>query len=108
MEAILIFNTLAYVLADSDSGGAAAAPLILMLSGFIFYAMMSARYRNADKRHVHEKETSTVVTNLECSDVFMQSRKGLTSATMSKANHIRVEGALNVKGGSKLLDTFTK
>jgi len=108
MDIILVFNTLVSIIADSDGSGAEAAPLILLASGFIFYAMMYSRYRNADKRHVHEKETSTVVANLECKDSFIQSRKGLRNASISNSNHTRVEGALNVSSGSKLLDMAKK
>jgi len=100
MDIISIINVLAYVLAEDD--GIAALPLVLLASGFIFYGMMVARYRNADKRHVHEKETATVVANLQKTDSFIKSKKGLTNSKMSGANHSRVEGALNVSSGSKL------
>ena len=103
MNVLLLINTLAYVLADDgDSGAAAAAPLILALSGFIFYGVMYSRYRNADKRHVHEKETSAAIANLERTDSFIKSRKGLSNAKLNGANHARVEGAHNVRGESKL------
>jgi len=100
MDFILLINPIAYILADSDE--IAAVPLLLALSGFIFYAMIYSRYRNADKRHVHERETRTEVANLQCSDVFIQRRKGLRSASIKNSNHIRVEGAQNVSSGSSL------
>jgi len=106
MDIVLVINTLAYVLADSDE--LAAAPLALALSGFIFYSIMYARYRNADKRHVHERETRTVVANLASSDSFVQRKKGLSNATMSGANHARVEGAQNVSSGSKLTNVLKR
>jgi len=102
MDIILLINNLAFVLADNGDSGAAAAPLILALSGFIFYFLMNSRYRNADKRHVHERETTTIVANLVSTDTYAKSRKGLTNATMSGSNHSRVEGALNVNSGNKL------
>jgi len=101
MAIILLINTLAYILADSGDE-MAALPLILALSGFIFYFSMYARYRNADKRHVHEKETSTVVANLAAYDTFVKNNKGLANATMRGANHTRVEGALNTSSGNKI------
>jgi len=106
MDISNVINTLAYVAADVDE--AAALPLFLLLSGFIFYGYMYARYRNADKRHKHEKETTTIVANLESSDTYFKSRKGLKSATMAGSNHTRVEGALNVGSGNKLLDMVKK
>ena len=108
MDITLVFNTLVFIIADSDSSGAAAAPLILLASGFIFYWMIYSRYRNADKRHIHEKETTSVVANLECTDSFIQSRKGLHNATLNRSNHSRVEGALNVSSSNKLLDVVKK
>ena len=108
MNIILAFNTLIFIIADSSSSDAAALPLLLALSGFIFYAIMYSRYRNADKRHIHEKETATVVANLACSDSFIQKRKGLRNATIAKANHTRVEGALNTGKSNKLLDTVNE
>lgn len=97
------------ILASSDSDGAAAAPLLLLLSGFIFYGVMYARYRNADKRHTHESETLAEVVNLQSGDTFIQSKKGLSNARMNGANHTRIEGALNQgQGGSKLLESLSE
>ena len=103
MDILFLVHTLASAVADSDSDGGALIPLILVLSGFIFYGVMYSRYRNADKRHRHEKETSAAVANPQGANTFFQSRKGLTNARMLGANHTRVEGALNQSSGSKLL-----
>ncbi len=80
---------------SSDSDAAAAAPLILLLSGFVFYWYIYSRYRNADKRHSHESETSAAIENLVSTDTFIQSRKGLSNAELRGANHTRIDGALN-------------
>jgi len=103
MDLFYLFHALLPVVADSDSDNASGLlPLLLALSGFIFYMAMYSRYRNADKRHAHEKATNTTLANLQCTDVFIKSRKKLKNAKMQGANHARVEGALNVSGGDKL------
>ena len=105
MNLALFLNTLAFILAnDDDIGGAFVAPAILAASGFIFYGIMYSRYRNADKRHIHEKETSSVVAHLGCADTLIKSRKGLKNASMTGANHTRVEGALNTGRSKKLFE----
>ncbi|MDR1087722.1 MAG: hypothetical protein LBL23_00275 [Coriobacteriales bacterium] len=109
MGIIAFIYVLAPIIADSsDSDAAAAAPLLLLVSGFVFYGYIYARYRNADKRHSHERETTAKTANLEQIDTFIQSRKGLNNARMQGANQDRVEGALNEGGGegSKLLKEF--
>ncbi|MCL2808072.1 MAG: hypothetical protein FWD27_07980 [Coriobacteriia bacterium] len=97
------------IIASSDTeDGAALIPLVLALSGVIFYAAMYSRYRNADKRFLYEKKTSATVANLIPTDNFLQKRKGLTNASLRGANHKRVEGALNRGSGSKLLEKVEK
>ena len=104
MDISFLTHILAPVVAASGDGdAAAAAPLVLALSGFIFYGIMYSRYRNADKRHTHERETKADIANLACTDAFVQSRKGLRNASLNGANHSRVEGALNVGSAKKLL-----
>ncbi|MDR1358554.1 MAG: hypothetical protein LBJ48_04285 [Coriobacteriales bacterium] len=110
----MAFTTLIFILTpiiadSSDSDAVAAAPLLLLLSGFVFYGYIYARYRNADKRHSHERETSAKTANLGQIDTFIQSRKGLSNARMQGANQDRIEGALNQGGegaGNKLLKEF--
>lgn len=105
-----LFLTLAFTLAENgDSDASAAAPLVLLLSGFIFYALMYSRYRNADKRHSHESETTATMANLVATDTFIKKRRGMTNAKMHGSNHTRIEGALNQQGGlnaNKLIKKF--
>lgn len=87
------------VASSSDEGGEAAAlPLLLLLSGFIFYGYIYSKYRNADKRHSHESETKANIANLGVLDSFIEHRKGLKNAKLKGANQDRIEGALNKKG----------
>lgn len=105
----LIYSLLPIVASSSDEGGGAEfLPLLLLLSGFIFYFYIISRYRNADKRHAHEKETASQIANLAVYDNLEKNMKGLKNATMTGANHTRVEGALNTGSGSKLVDSVGK
>ena len=97
---ILVYALAPIIAASSDSSEIAAAPLILVLAGVIFYATIYARYRNADKRHSHETETSTTVANLLMRDNYLRHMKRLSYARMRGANHQQIEGAQNVSGGS--------
>lgn len=65
---------------------------LFLLVGFIYFFIMLSRYRNAGARHTYESETKKNITNLRNVDTFIQSRKGLTSSTMSGANNTRVDG----------------
>ncbi len=85
---------------ESDDSGA-YLPLLLCLSGFIFYAVMYARYRNADKRHSHESETASETRGVQGYDQLVERRTGLSNASMHGANDSEIEGALN-SGGDAL------
>ncbi|WP_278235642.1 hypothetical protein [Isoptericola sp. AK164] len=86
----------AAVLASTGSDGDPGAfGLVFFLSGFVFFFVIFARYRNADKRYRHEKQTRTVTKNIEVRDDFVRSRKGLSNRTMDGANHDSVSGSLN-------------
>jgi hypothetical protein len=86
---------------DSDSDSAALVPLALCLSGFIFYLITYLRYRNTDKRHHHEKETTATVQKLQRYDQLVEHRTRLRNASMSGANDSTVEGSLS-QGGLSL------
>ena len=99
----LLYTFLPVVAASEESSGAWAVPLILLLSGFIYYGVIVSRYRNADKRHMHERETASAIANLQTMDSYVQSKQGLSNAKMSGANHSRVEGALNTRNSQNLV-----
>lgn len=77
---------------------------IFLLSGIIYFFIMYNRYRNSNARHTYETETKTNVTNLQKIDNFIQSKKGLTSSTMTGSNNKRVNGALT---SNKVLGSIT-
>src|SRR5690625_4840308 len=84
-----------FVFAASDDGDAGNLALLLFLSGFVFYGYVFLRYRNADKRHRHEKETEAQLHNVLARDEFIRTRTGLSNSKMSDANHRSVRGSLN-------------
>lgn len=77
---------------------------LFLLSGFIFFMIMFTKYRNLNARHTYETDTKTNMSNLRKVDNFIQSKKGLTNATMTGANNKRVNGQ-NVR--SKVFDSLS-
>ena len=66
---------------------------LLLTLGFIYYAVIYARYRNKGARHFHEKETKATCSNLRKKDTFVTKRTKLRSATMKGANNKSVRGS---------------
>lgn len=77
---------------------------LFLLSGFIYFIIMFTRYRNSNARHTYEKDTKTNMSNLRKVDNFIQSKKGLTNATMNVANNKRVNGQ---NATSKVFDSLS-
>jgi hypothetical protein len=100
------FASFMFLLETDDSDSGALLPLLLCLSGFIFFVVMYQRYRNSDKRHSHEKETSASIQNLQQYDQFNKHRKRLRNSMMSDRNDNRLEGSLNTS--TNLVDKLTK
>lgn len=63
---------------------------VFLLTGFIYFCVMQAKYRNKSARHFHEKETKTEINNLEKTDRFIRQEKGLRNSKMVGANNTRV------------------
>src|SRR5690625_5669393 len=84
-----------FVFAASDDGDAGNLALLFLLSGFVFYGYVFLRYRNADKRHRHEKETEADMHNVQVGDRFIRTRTGLRNSKMTDANNRSVRGYLN-------------
>ena len=94
------------VLANGDSDGGNGFAFLLLFSGVIFYAVIYFRYRNADKRHFHERETPAQLLNLRTQDTAVRRLTGLKSARMSGANNTRVSGSQNTMSkAGEFLDT---
>lgn len=77
---------------------------LFLLSGFIYFIIMFTRYRNSNARHTYERDTKTNMSNLRKVDNFIQSKKGLTNATMNGANNKRVNGQT---ASSKVFDSLS-
>lgn len=68
---------------------------IFLFLGIIYFLIMYIRYRNSNARHTYETETKKQMTNLRKVDTFIQSKKGLTNASMAGANHKSLYGQFN-------------
>ncbi len=77
--------------------------LLAYTPGFIFYWVMTSRYRNMGARHKHEQETKTEVRNLKQSDVKRESRKRLSSSRIAGENGNTVRGTLSSSSNQKML-----
>ena len=77
---------------SSDSGDSGYVGLLFLLSGFLFYGVMYARYRNSGEHHKHERETRAEIRNLKTRDDYNRSLKGVENASMSSSNNRRVKG----------------
>jgi hypothetical protein len=78
--------------AESDSDWRAFG-LVLLLAGPGFFWATYLRYRNTDKRHQHERETKAEIANVQATDQFVRSLKGLKNSRMSGENGRAVRGA---------------
>lgn len=83
---------------DSSSGDPRLFGLLFFLSGFLFYGLMYARYRNSDKRHRHEAETEARMVDVRAWDQHVDTQKGVKHSKMKGANNHEVRGAVNQGG----------
>lgn len=65
---------------------------IFLLSGFVYFFIMYARYRNSSARHNHELETKRNMSNVRKVDHLIKRRTGLTNSRMNGANNTSVSG----------------
>ena len=93
----LIFTLSPIVAAADNEIPAEVVPFFLLSVGFIYFGVMYARYRNADKRHKHETKTSATLANLKVADTFLRRSKNLSAPMQKGYNHTRIEGSLNKK-----------
>ena len=67
---------------------------LLLISGFVYYGIMYAKYRNKGARHNHEEETKSTMNNLREYDNFVQRKTGLKNSRMNGANNTSVKGSI--------------
>ncbi len=75
---------------------------ILLAAGFVFYAVIYSRYRNANARHRHETETKNTVKDMKATDTFFEKRRGLRSSSISGRNDRFVGASGNAKAPTGL------
>lgn len=93
MHMMLIHDVTEVIVASSSSDGDGSwFGLLFLLSGPAYFLFMYRRYRNTDKRHLHERETAADVDNLEMIDTKIDSVKGSRKSKMTGANHREVNG----------------
>ncbi len=90
---------------DSSSGDARLFGLLFFLSGFVFYGLMYARYRNSDKRHRHEAETEAQMVDVRVWDQQVDTQKGVKHSKMKGANNREVRGVV-AQGGAPPIPGF--
>jgi hypothetical protein len=78
----------------SDDELPASIVLVLLLGGPAFYIFTYMRYRNVDKRHIHETETPAQMSNLQQYDNFIEHRTRQRSRAIGGANDSSVTGSL--------------
>ena len=77
----------------SSGGHGSGFAYIFLLSGFVFYGAMFVRYRNTDKRHLHESETKASLHDVRAADQHHGSIRGVSNSQMNGANNEEVRGA---------------
>ena len=92
---MIITHALGIALASSSgpSDDGSWVPLLFLLSGPVFFFVMYTYYRNTDKRHRHETETSAEVVGMQAFDERVDHVTGSSYASKQDANHREVRGA---------------
>lgn len=92
-------NLSATILASGSSDGdGVSLGWLLLLAGFVFYGYVFFRYRNADKRHLHESETNASMHDIQVADQRAGRQRGLRNSRMRGANNRSVKGAQQALG----------
>jgi hypothetical protein len=87
---IELLNQVVLASSDSSEGDPRILGLLLFLSGFVYYGLIYLRYRNTDKRHLHESETEARMLNVQAFDQHIEHKKGVKHSKMKGANNHEV------------------
>ena len=79
----------------------------VMITG-IGISITAFGYRNKRARHLHEKDTSAVINNLEVDDVFKEDRHGLRNSQMIDRNDNRIRGIQQQNAGLLMSNKITR
>jgi hypothetical protein len=99
------------IIASTESDGGEeilAAAAACLLAGPLFFIWKYLYYRNADKRHSHERETKALIENVVAEDNFIKQRTRLRNSEMDGRNDRRVDGALLNGGIGSAISKLTK
>ena len=102
---ILGFIVLFAALAAEDGGQLFVLALLLFSSGFVYFGIIVAKYRNAKARHKHEADTKTEIKNLHKIDNFVKHQKRLQNSVMHGANNFNVSNGSSKSGIGNLIGT---
>lgn len=83
--ALIIFRYLFWYMVFVDDDGS-KWPLLLLLSGPIFFGLIYSRYRNRKEVHRYEEETDIEVNSLEKQDAYIKTLKGLKRSQIEDRN----------------------
>ena len=81
------------------SGALMPIGMMWFIATAIIVAVTSSSYRNRNARHIHEKETSARIDNLEIDDLYKQSKHGLSNSQLAGRTDLKL-GGVQVKNGS--------
>lgn len=90
--ALTEFNTQYLAASDENSQGLA---LIFLLSGPVFFMTIYTIYRNKDKRHRHEVETSSEIANVQSYDQQVGRVRGVSNSKIQGENTSQLSGSRN-------------
>lgn len=91
---------------SSSSGDPRLFGLLLFLSGFVFYGWVYLRYRNTDKRHLHESETEAKMLDVRGADQHVDTLKGVKNSKLKGANNHEVRGGSRGASASPVFDAL--
>jgi len=95
LEISTVLADLAAYTSTSSTSDGDWLKLLPLLSGPAYFAFMYARYRNRDKRHHHENETSAQIVDVTGTDDKFKRITGTSASRVSGENSRSVRAARN-------------
>ena len=92
----IIFGTLGvllfYLTYSEEEDESTLLFLLLLTSGFVYYGIIYAKYRNKSARHTYEEETKYEISNMKKEDTFIRQKKRLTNRVIEDRNDNTLDG----------------
>jgi len=94
---VQILGTIIGLLIISSGDENIVPGLFFLLTGVVYYGIIYMKYRNTNVRFEHEKETRTLIDNIEQSDVYIKRLKRLKNGLIKGLNtkSVNYNGTLN-------------